>query len=119
MRLFKGIDLTAESLESIVEITGQLSEDKELSPTDTSLLQELAETIRRSSELQDFAKIAKEEKDVEQYMKLSRMIDAACTQKRGLLKDLKATRIATAVDTASKVSEKAKSASGQDWKGVV
>lgn len=117
-KLFTGLELSKEVLAQMAEISQQLDEEKELSPTDKCLITELAITSQRGKDLTHLAAEAKEDGDVDLYMKLSKGVETCTTAKRGLLRDLRGTRNSATSDAHGKVTAKAKSKSGADWTGI-
>ena len=121
LSIFRGLTLSTPTKREAMGVAEMiLAKDGFVSEADRSQLRELALLLGRMEQANQMLTDVMAQGDSDQWIKLSRMAEAMTTSKRGLLRDLKATRYIRPSDTGDTVAErKATEKSGGGWKGVV
>ena len=111
---------TVSVFDEIKDLVMQLtSAGSELTATDRRLLRDIAATHVRAAEARTLAVAARDADDAMGYIKLTGIVERATSARRWLLRDLRATRQSTLINTTSASSRKLKQAAASDWTGVL
>lgn len=113
------LDLTPPILQLITDIVSQLLAVRELTTADLRQCRDLVELELRTNETKEMASIARMQGDLAAWGRALKMLDGYAGMRRGLMRDLKLTRITT-MQPATPAAERkhdAKAASG--WTGIL
>ncbi|PWK32569.1 hypothetical protein [Pseudomonas sp. OV226] len=92
---------------------------REITATDARQLRDIAELELRALETRQIADALKAEGDLKGWASALKALDGYTALKRGLLRDLKLTRITAVVTTAPASERKQDSKSARGWEGVL
>lgn len=91
----------------------------EVTGPDIAQIRELAAISGRQRDAEQMAAEAKDAGDVDGWMRLCRILDGLTTQRRGLMRDLRVTRMTQTEGGESASEKKARQKSGSKWSGIL
>lgn len=117
-QLLKDMDLEKRVYREVVEVGKQVAADNDgLAATDLAQLRDLAEISQRIADGNGIAKRVKES-DPDQWAKILTKVQGDTALRRGLLRDLKATKMSRTAGSGNSNSKK-KPDGGGDWEGIL
>lgn len=115
----EGLDLTPAIERLIADVVVQLSAVRELTTADIRQCRDLAELEIRTNETKEMAAIARGMNDLPAWGRALKMLDGYAGMRRGLLRDLRLTRIMNIAPTTPASDRKHDQKAASEWAGIL
>lgn len=118
--VLEGLPESQEVKRQIERLANQLvAEGRDLTATDARQLRDIAELELRAAETRQIANLFRDAGDLKGWASALKSLDGYAALKRGLLRDLKLTRITTVTTTTPSTERKHDSKAAKGWEGVL
>ncbi|WP_410922046.1 hypothetical protein [Pseudomonas aeruginosa] len=118
--ILEGLPESQEVKRQIERLANQLvAEGRDLTATDARQLRDIAELELRAAETRQIANLFRDAGDLKGWSSALKSLDGYAALKRGLLRDLKLTRMATLTTTTPSTERKHDSKAAKGWEGVL
>jgi hypothetical protein len=113
------LELTPPIERLIRDVVSQLMTVRELTTSDMRQCRDLVELELRTNETKEMASIARMQGDLAAWGRALKMLDGYAGMRRGLLRDLKLTRITTMQPTTTSTERKHDQKAASEWSGIL
>lgn len=118
--VLEGLPESQEVKRQIERLANQLvAEGRDLTATDARQLRDIAELELRAAETRQIANLFRDAGDLKGWASALKSLDGYAALKRGLLRDLKLTRMTTVKTTTPSTERKHDSKAAKGWEGVL
>lgn len=118
--VLEGLPESQEVKRQIERLANQLvAEGRDLTATDARQLRDIAELELRAAETRQIANLFRDAGDLKGWASALKSLDGYAALKRGLLRDLKLTRMTTVTTTTPSTERKHDSKAAKGWEGVL
>ncbi|MFR0693458.1 hypothetical protein ACLUTX_28970 [Enterobacterales bacterium AE_CKDN230030158-1A_HGKHYDSX7] len=118
--VLEGLPESQEVKRQIERLANQLvAEGRDLTATDARQLRDIAELELRAAETRQIANLFRDAGDLKGWASALKSLDGYAALKRGLLRDLKLTRMTTVTTITPSTERKHDSKAAKGWEGVL